>query len=750
MKNRNLDLLNIFILICFAFAALTNNYAQTRIGLQDNLVLQNNSSVKIIPNNYKVIDGDVNGIIQIINKSNIVIDGDSVNVDGETFTGYLFYIENSNHITIKNFSSVNDFYYAALIKNSSNITITNNNFSYNKIDHKGWLQVWTDLGGEVRGGGVVMDSCTNSIFSSNIMTNQNDGVALYHSKNITIYNNNLSWNTAYGIRMFFTDSCYIHNNNCSHANRWTDPSDCAAILLIVSNHNRIVRNDVTYSGDGIFLGQYQYSQIKNDNYFAYNDGSYSPHNAFEATFADGNVFVHNKANNSDYGFWLGYSFNTRCDSNEVNSNQTAGIAVDRGYNNHFTGDTININPIGVQLWEGNVISPYQDQSSHDYYFNGCVLDSNRNAVTASQTEHLAIKNNEFEYNYNGIEMDGTSYSDTLTGNSFGNSIMYHIQNNSSYDIDAINNKFGVDDTTLIEDKIYDKEDDASKGSIKWRPYVGGLVPQFQTAPPADLTEPPSMWISYPQDGKLTTVSWDSTDKKIGSASLKIVTKSGFDVMLNYWPGNGKIAAWDISSDTELHVWFKALNANNGLFQYNSIRIGNYSGGYFDYEAPSTILSSAVGQWKEFTIPLAGNSTWQRTQVGDVSLSDINYVQIHADTWDYGFILYVDGLTFTNPTDVKDLKQFPNSFALRQNYPNPFNPSTTIKYAIPEINPSSPFQVHLVIYDALGKMVKELVNEEKQPGNYSIVFNATNMSSGIYFYQLRVGDFLSTKKMVLLK
>ncbi len=751
MKKKYLKFSNIFILsFCFAFIVIANIQAQTRVGLQDNMVLQSNSSVKIIPDNYQVRDGDGNGIIQIINKNNIIIDGDSVNVDGETFTGYLFYIENSDHITIKNFSSVKDFYYVALIKNSSNITVTGNNFSFNKIEHQGWLHVWTDWGQEERGGGVVMDSCTNSTFSSNIMQNQNDGVALYHCKNITMYDNNLSWNTAYGIRMFFTDSCYIHDNNCSHANRWTDPSDCAAILLIISNHNKVTHNDITYSGDGIFLGQYQYSQIKNDNYFAYNDGSYSPHNAFEATFADGNVFVHNKANNSDYGFWLGYSYNTRCDSNEINNNQTAGIAVDRGFNNHFTGDTVNSNPIGVQLWEGNPISPYQDQGSHDYLIKECVFNSDRNAVTASQTESLVIKNSIFDYNYNGVEMDGTSYSDTLTGNSFSNSIMYHIQNNSTNNIDALNNKFGVDDTSLIEDKIYDKKDDPSKGSVLWMPFIGGAVPQIQLTPPADLAEPPSMWTVYPADGRLTTATWDSTEKKYGSASLKIFTKSGFDVMINYWPGSGKIAKWDLSKYSELHVWIKAFNANNGLFQNNSIRIGNNSGGYFNYTAPSSELSSAVGQWKEFTIPLAGNSTWQRTIIGNVSLSNISYVQIHADTWDFGFILYIDGLSFTNPTDVNEKKQIPLSFSLKQNYPNPFNPSTTIEYTIPDVSAGNMVPVHLTIYDVIGNVVKDLVNGNKQPGNYKVEFDASHLSSGIYFYRLRAGKFLSTKKMILLK
>ncbi len=86
-----------------------------------------------------------------------------------------------------------------------------------------------------------------------------------------------------------------------------------------------------------------------------------------------------------------------------------------------------------------------------------------------------------------------------------------------------------------------------------------------------------------------------------------------------------------------------------------------------------------------------------------------------------------------------------TFLLTQNYPNPFNPTTNINYQIKE-----PSFVRLKVYDSLGRVVKELVNEFKTAGSYSIRFNATGLSSGIYFYSLQAGNFISTKSMVLLK
>jgi hypothetical protein len=98
------------------------------------------------------------------------------------------------------------------------------------------------------------------------------------------------------------------------------------------------------------------------------------------------------------------------------------------------------------------------------------------------------------------------------------------------------------------------------------------------------------------------------------------------------------------------------------------------------------------------------------------------------------------------------------FNLEQNYPNPFNPSTTIKFTIPTPPVSSPLTkgktkegfVTLKVYDVLGNEVATLINEEKPSGNYEVEFNAANLTSGTYFYQLSAGDFVETKKMILLR
>ncbi len=105
-----------------------------------------------------------------------------------------------------------------------------------------------------------------------------------------------------------------------------------------------------------------------------------------------------------------------------------------------------------------------------------------------------------------------------------------------------------------------------------------------------------------------------------------------------------------------------------------------------------------------------------------------------------------------PTDVEENSILPNEFILKQNYPNPFNPSTTIEYSIPNVETLHVTSLHvsLKIYDVLGREIATLVNQKQAPGNFSVKFDASSLPSGIYFYTLRAGNFVATKKMILLK
>ncbi len=115
-----------------------------------------------------------------------------------------------------------------------------------------------------------------------------------------------------------------------------------------------------------------------------------------------------------------------------------------------------------------------------------------------------------------------------------------------------------------------------------------------------------------------------------------------------------------------------------------------------------------------------------------------------------------------PLPVEEVTNFfPTKYTLEHNYPNPFNPSTKIKYSIPRTS-----LVQIKVFDVLGHETESLVNEEKPSGTYELTWNAENLTSGVYFYQLKAGVpstssgqvpstssgqvFIQTKKMILLK
>ncbi len=100
----------------------------------------------------------------------------------------------------------------------------------------------------------------------------------------------------------------------------------------------------------------------------------------------------------------------------------------------------------------------------------------------------------------------------------------------------------------------------------------------------------------------------------------------------------------------------------------------------------------------------------------------------------------------SPNSIADnFPRHPNGYRLLQNYPNPFNPVTSIPFTIPK-----PEFVSLTIYDLLGKEIEILVSRQMNPGNYSVNWSGNNSPSGVYYYQLRAGEYRETKKLTLVK
>jgi hypothetical protein len=148
-----------------------------------------------------------------------------------------------------------------------------------------------------------------------------------------------------------------------------------------------------------------------------------------------------------------------------------------------------------------------------------------------------------------------------------------------------------------------------------------------------------------------------------------------------------------------------------------------------------------------------NSIWEK--VGFVngsgnsnSIKEYSFTETNIGSGKYYYRLKkIDkdgGFIYSNAVEV-NITALPTEYTLYQNYPNPFNPSTKISYQLPK----SSF-VTLKVYDIIGREISTLVNEQQNAGQYEVAFDGSKLASGEYLYRIQAGDFISIKKLVLLK
>jgi len=339
--------------------------------------------------------------------------------------------------------------------------------------------------------------------------------------------------------------------------------------------------------------------------------------------------------------------------------------------------------------------------------------------------------------------------DKMTG---GIQAIYYIDNRSANGIHAENNTF-PDDEDLLDCKIYDKADKASSGVVDIDPFIPSATFSYQLNPPMDMTEPTYVWDAYyfVEDATPTTVTWDSTDKITGDASLFWDTDAGFDVIMHYFPEPGKIAAWDVNDTGAVEFWCKInITDPTNLWgvQEAFIRVGNACGGYYQYTNTSgtNALNASINNWKKYSIPLQGDAIWARTIVGNPSFGNISYIEMNIDVWQWGYEAWLDSLTISynhqSATDEPPLAD--NGYRLHQNIPNPFKDETMISFTIPNSE-----QVQLRIMDSVGREIALLVDEKLEAGYHEVSFSNKDLPPGVYYYTLRGENTVMAKQMVVL-
>jgi hypothetical protein len=229
--------------------------------------------------------------------------------------------------------------------------------------------------------------------------------------------------------------------------------------------------------------------------------------------------------------------------------------------------------------------------------------------------------------------------------------------------------------------------------------------------------------------------------------------------------------YDLSDGDFLSFWYKVLQpinmATTGQFfmEFKLAEIDN--SGLRDLWLHHTALdfSDSSGQWIQLKMPLVqrlNNTQRFVLHFGDgdgwLQLENIRGFEMalvystnggNPPPRAHGSFL-MDRLELLYPSSVGEETNSPTVFVLEQNYPNPFNPSTRIQYSIQSVVSNKEMITDLKVYDMLGNEVATLVDKTQSAGTYEVEFNNTQLSSGIYYYQLRSGSYAETKKMVLLK
>ena len=397
--------------------------------------------------------------------------------------------------------------------------------------------------------------------------------------------------------------------------------------------------------------------------------------------------------------------NNRCGYDASHQNWK-GIQLWEADNNTISNNICNFNSeIGIQLYGNNSTGSdnnlilnnqvsYNNGASSSFGIqidggNTTVNNIRGNVVENNGSYGVYIKNGLLNLGNNDVNDKGNN---TIINNNSGAVQLYNAMSSA---VNCYYNYWGNIDSTTIDSHIYDNDENSSSGEVFCDPWIDDPLPVELTTFTASVI------------GSAVKLNWQTATE---------VNNYGFEIE----------RASSLSNASNLRGQ-ETQHGNSDLEGYTKIGIVN---GYGNSNSPKNY---------EYT---------------DNSVK-------------YGKYLYrlkqidIDGVFEYSKSVEVDLG-IPAKFKLSQNYPNPFNPTTTIEYSVPQItHPLIPSRegkersdrgvsITLKIYDILGNEIATLVNEEKQSGIYKVNFDAKNLSSGIYYYQLRSDNYVKTKKMILVK
>ena len=279
-------------------------------------------------------------------------------------------------------------------------------------------------------------------------------------------------------------------------------------------------------------------------------------------------------------------------------------------------------------------------------------------------------------------------------------------------------------------------------------YLGGAVSVWRAYFPfgSEIAYPLTSWGHYtPKPSFVNNTIVDNTAED--GAGFYIMNHIPFlmnNILWNDYPSNAEWGEIFLGDDSTWTAWVEPNTYGDAEVYHTDIQ-GGWSAGFGNIDLA----------------PLFSDTLFRLSDSSPCIGAGIDSIEING-IWYYTPPICYFGGPRPNPAGTKpdmgacesplgtsgvedEESILPTEFALLQNYPNPFNPGTTIKYSIPNQS-----KVIVKVYDLLGNEVATLMDEEKSVGTYELTWNAENLPSGVYFYQFKAGDFIKTKKMLLMK
>lgn len=346
---------------------------------RDNIVIK--QSARIAPGEYRVKDPDGNGVLRI-QADNVVVDFQGATLaalelagaDLSKAEGIGIALDGARNVTIQN-ANVHGYFFNIRAANAPGLKLEGCNVSYSRAQRIAaggqpipiWLHLRSVEAWRSYGAGIWIEDSDRSVVRECRGGGAQNGLLLVDSADCTITQCDFSFNSGFGIGLWGASRNLVAWNLIDFVNRpWGGGwgGDSAALVIVNNSHeNYLVGNSMTHSGDGLFLtdrvnggidGRNQTTNIQgncNNNIIAYNDGSWSTANAFEGTFSVGNIYFRNFANDSNYGFWLGFSNDSLLLENQILRNNYDGIAIEQGSGTRIEGNTfVDTRGSAIALW----------------------------------------------------------------------------------------------------------------------------------------------------------------------------------------------------------------------------------------------------------------------------------------------------------------------------------------------------------------------------------------------------------------